>query len=120
MNQKSNLQGMTSSITKKLTIKLKMKCLDQTMDYIDYLWDEIAGLFRLPPCVVLLDSIRKDCVSIVWYIPSHIAPKILDAAPPSDEFYHKHEITSVEYGEEGIYQEGEVHIARVYQRSHML
>ena len=40
----------------KLSIKLKMKCLDQTMDYTDYLWDEIAGLFRLPPCVVLLDS----------------------------------------------------------------
>ena len=103
----------------KLSVKLRMKCLDQTMDYIDNLWDEIAGLFGLPPCVVLLDSIRKDCVSIVWYIPSHIAPKILNAAPPSDEFYHKHEITRVEYDGEGIYQEGEVHIARVYQRSHM-
>ena len=94
----------------KLLVKLKMKCSDQTMDYIDDLWDEIAALYGLPPCVPLLDSVRKGCVLIVWYIPSHIAPKILEAPPLSDEFYHKHGITRVEYGGEGIYQEGEVQL----------
>ena len=94
----------------KLSVKLKMKCSDQTMDYIDDLWDEMSGLYGLPPCVALLDSVRKGCVLIVWYIPSHIAPKILEAPPPSDEFYHKHGITRVEYGGEGIYQEGKVQL----------
>ena len=86
-----------------------MNFTDQTMDYIDRLWNKVAELYDLPPHVVILDSIRKGCVSVVWRIPSHIAPKILEAPPPSDEFYSEHEITRVEYGGEGIYQEGEVH-----------
>ena len=104
----------------KLSFKLKTKFTDQTMDYIDHLWSKVAELYGLPPCVVILDSIRKGCVSIVWRVPSHVAPKILEAPPPSDEFYHKHEITRVEYGGESIYQEGEVHImfcVTFYQRS---
>ena len=93
-----------------LSFKLKTKFTDQTMEYIDKLWEEIADLYGLPRYVILLDSIRKGCVSIVWRIPSHIAPKILNAPPPSDKFYRKHEITRVEYGGEGIYQEGKVQI----------
>ena len=93
-----------------LSLKLKTKFTDQTMEYIDDLWDEIADLYDLPRYVILLDSIREGCVLIVWRIPSHVAPKILEAPPPSDEFYRKHEITRVEYGGEGIYQEGEVHM----------
>ena len=92
-----------------LSLKLKTKFTDQTMEYIDDLWHEIADLYDLPRYVILLDSVRKGCVSIVWRIPSCIAPKILEASPPSDELYHKHGITRVEYGGEGIYQEGEVH-----------
>ena len=92
----------------KLSLKLKTNFTDQTMDYIDHLWNKVAELYGLPPCVVILDSIRKGCVSIVWRIPSHIAPKILEASPPSEEVYRKHEITRVEYGGEGIYQEGKV------------
>ena len=94
---------------RKLSLKLKTKFTDQTMEYIEDLWDEIADLYDLPHYVILLDSVRKGCVSIVWRIPSHIAPKILEAPPPSEEVYRKHEITRVEYGGEGIYQEGKVH-----------
>ena len=96
-----------------LSFKLKSRFTDQTMEYIDHLWDEIGDLYDLPHYLILLDSVRKGCVAIVWCIPSHIAPKILEAPPPSDEFYHKHGITRVEYGGEGIYQEGKVHNVQV-------
>ena len=93
-----------------LSFKLKAKFTDQTMEYIDKLWKEIADLYDLPHYVILLDSVRKGCVSIVWRIPSHVAPKILETPLPSDKFYRKHEITRVEYGGEGIYQEGKVQV----------
>ena len=93
-----------------LSLKLKTKFTDQTMEYIDKLWKEIADLYVLPRYVILLDSVRKGCVSIVWRIPCHIAPKILNAPPPSEEVYRKYEIMRVEYGGEGIYQEGKVHV----------
>ena len=97
----------------KISIKLEAKVTDRSLEYIDDVWNEIAGLYDLPPHAAILDSIRKGCILIVWRIPSHIAPKILEAPPPSDEFYHKHGITRVEYSGEGIYQEGEVHNTQV-------
>ena len=83
---------------------------DRSLEYVDDLWNEIVTIYDLPPDVAILDSIREGCVLIVWCIPSHIAPKILDAAPSSDEFYCKHGITRVEYSGEGIYQEGKVQV----------
>ena len=94
----------------KISIKLGAKVTDRSLEYIDDVWNEIAGLYDLPPHAAILESICKGCVLIVWRIPSHIAPKILEAPPPSDEFYRKYGITRMEYGGEGIYQEGEVHV----------
>ena len=88
---------------------------DHSLKYIDDVWNEIVAIHDLPPDVAILDSIHKGCVLIVWRIPSHIAPKILEAAPPSDEFYRKHGITRMEYGGEGIYQEGKVQIYMLYK-----
>ena len=86
-------------------LKLNMKFTSHTLNYIDELWKEFAGLHDLPPHVALLESICEGCVSVVWLIPSHLAPKILSAAPHSDDFYHKHEITRVEFDGKCLYQE---------------
>ena len=92
-----------------LSIKLKTEFTDHSLKYIDELWKKFANLHGLPPRVALFDSIRKGCVSIVWLIPSRLAPQILSAKPLSADFCRKHEITRVELGEECIYQEEEEH-----------
>ena len=96
---------------KKLSVKLKTKFTDHSLKYIDELWDKFANLYSLPPRAVLLDRVHKGCVSIVWLVPSHLAPQILNATPPNDEFYHKHEIMQVEFNQKCLYQEGK----KVYQ-----
>ena len=93
-----------------LSVKLGVEFTDQTMDYIDNFWKKFAELHNLPPRAAILDSIHEGCVLIVWCIPSYIAPKILETAPPSDEFYRSHGITRVEYGGEAIYHKGKVRI----------
>ena len=90
-----------------LSLKLKMKFTDHTLNYIDDLWRDCAELYGLPPYVALFDSIHKGCVQIVWFIPSHLAPQIRSTTPVSADFFHKHEITRVELGGECIYQEEE-------------
>ena len=99
---------------KKLSFKLEMKFTHHTLVYIDDLWNEYAELYGLPPYVALLDCIRKGCVSIVWLIPSHLAPQIRSTTPLSGDFYRKHEITRVELGEECIYQEEEEEVCMSY------
>ena len=88
-----------------LSWKLKTKFTDHSLKYLDELWDKFANLYSLPPRAVLLDSVHKGCVSIVWLVPSRLASQILKATPPSDEFYHKHEIIKVEFNEKCLYQE---------------
>ena len=89
----------------KLSCKLKTKFTDHSLKYLDELLDKLANLYDLPLRVVLLDSIHKGCVSIVWLVPSRLAPQILNATPPNDEFYHKYEIIKVEFNEKCLYQE---------------
>ena len=93
---------------KKLSFKLKIKFTDQTLMYVDNLWNEFAELYGLPPYAALLDCVRKGCISIVWLIPSYLAPKIHSAAPHNGDFYHKHEIIRVELDGKCIYQEEKV------------
>ena len=92
---------------KTLTMKLQMKFTDHSLKYIDDLWNEFATLYNLPPHVALLDHVCKDCVSIVWLVPSRLAPQILDTTPLSGDFYHKHDITRVEFDGTCIYQESQ-------------
>ena len=93
---------------RKLSLKLKTKVSDQTLHYIEDLWEEFAELYDLPPHKVLLESISKGCVLIVWLVPTHLAPQILHTVPHSDDFYRKHEIMRVEFGGKCIYQEKEL------------
>ena len=104
----------------KLSIKLKMKVTDHTLDYIEDLWKEFAELHGLPPYKALLDCIHEGCVLIVWLLPTHLAPQILHAVPHSDDFYHKHEVMRIELAGKCIYQEekelDEVHISVIHMQ----
>ena len=91
----------------RLSLKLRIKFTDETLTYIDDLWNEFAELYNLPPYVALLDRIHKGCVLIVWFIPSQLVPQVRSTTPLSADFYRKHEIARVELGEECIYQEEE-------------
>ena len=91
-----------------LSLKLKASVTNCSLKYIDDLWNKFANLYNLPPRVALLDQIQKGCVSVVWLIPTHLAPQI-HLAPLSDAFYHKHEITKLEFGGIQIYLEEEEH-----------
>ena len=94
-----------------------MKFPDRPLIYIDDLWIECTEHFDLPPHVALFDGLRKGCISIVWLIPFHLAPKIFSAAPHSGYFYHKHEIIRVELDGKCIYQEEKVsHIGGHHQQ----
>ena len=91
-------------------ISFKLGESDASLKQIENFWNEFADRCGLPLHVTRLDSITEGSVLVVWRIPSGIAPKILEAPPPSDKFYRKHRITRVEYDGECIYQEGKVQV----------
>jgi len=86
---------------RKLSVKLEARFTTNTLESLDDLWEEFADLYNLPPVVTLLDHIHKNSISIVWFVPAHLAPKILWAV----DFYSRHHITGVEFDGVCIYQE---------------
>jgi len=103
----------------KLSFKLKVEFTSHTLEYLDDLWKEFAGLYNLPPLVTLLDCICKNSVLIVWLIPAHLAFQIFRAAPHSVDFYHKHQIMKVEIDGVCIYSEAKEY-AEVYVNNFLL
>lgn len=95
---------------RELTIVVGTKFSEHTLKHIENLWKDFADLYNLPPHAALLKCIREGCVCIVWLIPSYLAYIIHDASPSSVDFYHKYQITRVEFDEEYIYQEVEEHV----------
>lgn len=95
---------------RKLTIVVGTKFSEHTLKHIENLWKEFADLYNLPPHEALLECIHEGCVSIVWLIPSYLAYIIRDVSPSKVDFYHKYQITRVEFDEEYIYQEAEEHV----------
>lgn len=91
-----------------LSWKLSIGVTNHSLKYIDDLWDKFANLYNLPSRVALLDHIHRGCVSVVWFIPSYLAPQI-HIAPLSHAFYRKHEITRVEFDGRCIYQKEKEH-----------
>ena len=98
----------------KLSAKLDMKFTDHTLEYLDDIWKEFAGLFNLPSIVALLDCICERSILIVWYIQSHFAPQIFKTAPHSVDFYLKHHITRVEFDGVCIYPQAREFIEVCY------
>lgn len=86
---------------RKLSVKLEARFTTHTLEYLDDLWEEFADLYNLPPVVTLLDHIHENSISVVWFVPAHLAPKILRAV----DFYRRHHITGVEFDRVCIYQE---------------
>ena len=89
----------------KLSMKLKTKFDNHTLEFIGDFWRKFADFHDMPSLGVTLDQIRSGCVAVVWCIPSHLAPKIVDTTPDVVEFYSQHEITRLEVDGRCIYQE---------------
>ena len=90
----------------ELLIKVNKKFTDHSLIDVEELWKNFADICGLPFDEVLLER-SVGCISIVWLIPSHLAPQLLSTAPHSVNFYRQHEITRVEFDGKCIYPEQE-------------
>ncbi len=89
----------------KLTIKLKARVTEKSLDYIDELWRSIADHFILPRLSVLLDSIKEGCVEVTWCIPTPLAFQIQTNIQDSTEFWKTFEVIRVTLNSTILYDE---------------
>ena len=90
---------------RKLTVKLKSRVTEKSLDYIDQFWRSIADHFLLPSLSALLDSIQEGCVEVTWLVPTLSALQIQANIQDSTQFLEKLEVIRVIMEGEILYDE---------------
>jgi hypothetical protein len=90
---------------RKLTVKLRSRVTEKSLDYIDQFWQSIADHFFLPSLPVLLDSIQEGCVEVTWLVPTLWALQIQANIQDSAVFLKEHEVMQVVMDDEILHDE---------------
>ena len=102
-----------SRYCRKLTVKLKSRVTEKSLDYIDQFWRSIADHFLLPSLSVLLDSIQEGCVEVTWLVPTLSALQIQANIQDSTQFLAKLEVIRVIMEGEILYDEDGLEEVRI-------
>ena len=82
-----------------------MNITNQSLLYIESLWESFADYFLLPPLAAMLECIHTGCILVVWHIPSNLVPQICQKAPQASDFFREHKIVCVKVGNTSIYED---------------
>ena len=94
----------TQAYLAELAVKLEGRVADYHLDYLEELWKSLYNVLSLPPLYLLLDAVIMNSVLVVWLIPSDVAPKAIEKALQSANFFKKHPIVKVTIGDECVFE----------------
>ena len=101
-----------------VTVKLKSRVTEKSLDYIDQFWRSIADHFLLPSLSALLDSIREGCVEVTWLVPTLSALQIQANIQDSTQFLEKLQVIRVIMEGEILYDEEGLEEVRILKLNH--
>ena len=92
---------------RRLTVKLKTRVTDKTLEYVDDLWLSMAEYFLLPSLTALLDHVQKGCVEVSWLVPPHYVFQIVGNLQENAAFLESKDICKVLLDGECVYDESQ-------------
>ena len=110
---RQNVARYDKRYCRKLSIKLKARITENSLDYIDEFWRSIADYFVLPSLPVLLDTIKEGCVEVTWLVPTVPALQIEANMEDSQDFWTSLVVTCVEMDGEVLYYSPEPNSVRM-------
>ena len=99
-----NPESPDSEIFSRIKTKLQVKPSERTLKYIDDLWKSLSIHFNLPPYQLLLEKIKKGCVTITWCFPRCETMRITEMVKSSIQFFSEHDIVEVSINREILYE----------------
>ena len=91
-------------------LKTKIKGINitnQSLKYVEDLWQSLRELFSLPKHILVLYKIAKGCLEILWCIPSELAAYIIRKAKESEHYFREQQFLRVSVDGVDIYTESE-------------
>jgi len=77
---------------RKLSLKVKAKVTEVTMQYVSELWESFASYYHLPSRTAILDSVHDECILVTWLVPTKYTLELIQKAPANPDFFQEHNI----------------------------
>lgn len=89
----------------ELSVKVKAKVTEKTLNYVKELRDSLAYQVRLPVTALLFDKIAEGCLEITWLIPFHLTHFTTGRLQESTDFFREQKILRVTIAGRCVYEE---------------
>ena len=89
----------------ELSVKVKAKVTEKTLEYVRELWDSLAHQVKLPVTALPFHRVAKGCVEITWLLPFHLTHFATRRLQESTEFFREENIIRVTIAGRCVYEE---------------
>ena len=77
---------------RKLSLKVKAKVTEMSMQYVIKLWESLASHYRLPSRTAILDSVHAKCILVTWLVPTKHTLELIEKARADPDFFQEHNV----------------------------
>ena len=77
---------------RELSLKVKAKVTEESMQYVSELWESFASRYHLPSRAAILDSVHAKCILVTWMVPTKHTPELIQKAHADPDFFKEHNI----------------------------
>ena len=89
----------------ELSVKVKAKVTEKTLEYVRKLWGSLAYQIKLPVTALPFHRVAKGCVEITWLLPFHLTQFATRRLQESTEFFQNKSILLVTIAGRCVYEE---------------
>ena len=89
----------------ELSVKLKTNVTENTLKYVNELWDSLAYQVKLPVTALPFHKVAKGCVEITWLVPFHLTHFTTRRLQESSDYFQQENIIRVTIAGRCVYEE---------------
>ena len=77
---------------RRLSLKVKAKVTEVSMQYVIKLWESLASHYHLPSRAAILDRVHAECILVTWLVPTKHILELIQKAHADPDFFQEHDI----------------------------
>ena len=89
----------------ELSVKVKAKVTEKTLEYVRELWGSLAYQIKLPVTALPFHRVAKGCVEITWLLPFHLTHFATRRLQENTNYFREENIIRVTIGGRCVYEE---------------
>ena len=92
---------------RRLSLKVKAKVTEMSMQYVSELWEALASHYHLPSRMAILDSVHAECILVTWLVPTKHTLELIQKARVDPVFFQEHNVLWAIVDDDSLYSSEE-------------